>query len=429
MFASLDRIDAVVEAEAGEKRVFIQTDHRNAAEMDATPELTVLLALGRTLNPRQLDTAAEVRHVVPSPPSDALLQAVTAAGGVVQVDQLGPVPASIMGHPAQLADDAFGALAHRVSAREHLAIDAQGLRALAERFSVLELSPDADALAYWSAVLELSAFTAEVLRGELGGTWIDTDEHLSSALPFCFAFSPDGHGESRVNVVNKVVKYLAEGDREHPLLLLMMARDQALPQGGAIMFSFKPHDWAMRDRMPCRPLLEQQPDADLPLLVYGRDLPSSFQYGDTDDLPLDELHELALEHLAKQQVHISTTLLGDVTFWIVEGSYFAAEKLLDIAFMRDLQAQVGAQTLGVVPILKGTLLVRAADDAEQILLLVNAALALGEPQGADVLSTTPILVRDGQIIGCVHVNDEDPEAADEPPLPAPSWWRRWLGQA
>lgn len=428
MFASLDRIDAIVEAEAGERRVFIQTDHRNAAEMDATPELTVLLALGRTLNPRQLDIAAEVRHLVPSPPSDALLHAVTAAGGVVQIDQLGPVPPRTAGHPAQLANDAFIALAHRVSAREHLGIDGQGLRALAERLAVLELSPDADALTYWTAVLELSAFTAEVLRGELGGAWIDADEHLSSPLPFCFAFSPDGHGESRVNVVNKAVKYLAEGDREHPLLLLMMARDQALPHGGAIMFSFKPHDWVMRDRMPCRPLLEQQPDADLPLIVYGRDLPSSFQYGDTDDLPLDELHERALVHLAEQQVHISTAVLGDVTFWIVEGSYFAAEKLLDVAFMRELQAQAGAQTLGVVPILKGTLLVRAADDAEQILLLVNAALALGEPQGADVLSTTPILVRDGQIIGCVHVHD-DPDDADEPPLPAPSWWRRWLGQA
>src|SRR5262245_43586164 len=49
VYSSLDRIDIVIKE--GDRNVCVQTDHREAQEIDAEPEVSILFALTRMINP------------------------------------------------------------------------------------------------------------------------------------------------------------------------------------------------------------------------------------------------------------------------------------------------------------------------------------------------------------------------------------------
>jgi hypothetical protein len=64
VFSSLDRVDIVLKPGPDGRKQFVQTDHRTAQEIEQEPELSVLFALIRILNPRRMADAGSPEPVV-----------------------------------------------------------------------------------------------------------------------------------------------------------------------------------------------------------------------------------------------------------------------------------------------------------------------------------------------------------------------------
>src|SRR5262245_42153500 len=122
MYTSLHKVDLVVEVEGG--RLVVQTDHRDADEIEAEPEISVLFALSRVANATAWlaseGHAGRVQYTMAGAATPALRDALTAAGALLSEraksgpEDLGP------GSPERvqaIADQAFRALAARVLAR------------------------------------------------------------------------------------------------------------------------------------------------------------------------------------------------------------------------------------------------------------------------------------------------------------------------
>src|SRR5437879_1072282 len=83
MFSSLDRIDIITTG------AYVQTDHRTADEIEREPELSVLFAIVRVLNPTRVepaDSAKPVVYVAQNQPPEFLRHAIRAAGGRLAID-------------------------------------------------------------------------------------------------------------------------------------------------------------------------------------------------------------------------------------------------------------------------------------------------------------------------------------------------------
>lgn len=84
MFSSLDRADIQLEAGPDGQQRFVQTDHRRAAEIEQEPELSIIFALVRIMNPKRIAEAGSPEPIVfysaQELPPEFLSQAIHAAG-------------------------------------------------------------------------------------------------------------------------------------------------------------------------------------------------------------------------------------------------------------------------------------------------------------------------------------------------------------
>ncbi len=415
MYSSLDRIDIVAQDPASGARLLVQTDHRGPGEVEETGELSVLFALARVLNARRLGrddpTPPLVRYAVPEQPPAFLLDAIAAAGGELE---LMAEPGRALPHegvrldPYELADRTFAALARRVLEREQRTLEEPALAALEE--ALLDDPPGAEdrELEYWIAVLELAALGGELLRQRKGGRWVEDTQELST-VPFVFDC-----GGSLYNVITKAQKLIEQGRRESLTHLLRMAEDDDAGEGPTLI-TFKPPGWPGREQALCRPLLEGEASARLPLLVYGNDRPSSFGIflrSPEREQRVEEIHAEALRNLAAVEVQTMELQLDEARVIIVGDSYYAAEKLLDVAFMRGLHARLGAPLLAAAVPRKTTLLVTSAmiplETMAKFLHLAERKHAEDEPTLP--LCAQPLLVQDGLVVGFVQA-EATPAAA------------------
>src|SRR3954471_22529324 len=92
MFSSLDRADIVLKPGADGRQQYVQTDHRTPEEVEQEPELSVLFAVVRILNPKRaaalegqgaLEPA--VTYSAQDGPPEFLRRAIRAAGGLLTV--------------------------------------------------------------------------------------------------------------------------------------------------------------------------------------------------------------------------------------------------------------------------------------------------------------------------------------------------------
>ncbi len=191
MFSSLDRVDLVYTDPDGRTR-WLQSDHRRPAETEAEAELSLIFALIRLLDPRRdfppdADPPVLEYRCQHMPPT-FLRVAIASAGAELFVD--GPVPfEGLAPDPEGLARLAFAALADRVTRAAGLTCDLTGLTRLAHDQPTL--APDTDEVSYWRAVVQLAAFTGEVLRTHAGGHW--TLGLGDDAGVFPFVFTVDDH--------------------------------------------------------------------------------------------------------------------------------------------------------------------------------------------------------------------------------------------
>jgi hypothetical protein len=443
MYSTLDKIDLVTQDKGDGRATYHQTDHRETAEIQAEEELSTLFALARTLNPQGVrkpdEPAPLVRYVCFARPPDSLRRAVAAAGGELMVnDEVVPwtgAPAE----PGLVADEAFRALAERVSREEGLPLIEAGLVKL--EAEALAQCPDMDAgedggeIAYWTWVVKLAAVAGEVLRRAHGGRWV-RDEHGLSLVPFAFS-EPGG---SILNPCGKAEKFLAQGPRESLTQLLRLAEDTG-SQAHAPMLTFKPHDWDARSEVVCRPLLEHaaEMDARLPLIAYGEDLPNSFALFKKDgqrELAMEELHARTLPRLRAVKVELVDVDLGDLKLLVATGDYYAAEKLLDQDFMSSMHARLEAPLLATGVPRKGVLMMVSGLNPPETMAKFMAIVGMehAKQDAGQPLSPVVILVQEGRPCGVIKPSTagEDGDAAGAPsPGPAPrkpGFFGRLLGK-
>jgi hypothetical protein len=223
MFSSLDRADIVLKPTDGRKH-FVQTDHRTAAEVEEEPELSVLFALVRVLNPKRMaekgDPEPVVLYETMHQPPEFLCRAIAAAGGRLSVAR-NPQPAPAGTPPLEeIVESAFTGLARRVAADYGIELSPQGLEVVERDLADTAEDPEEDEFAYWSAVLKLGTFAGELIRASNGGRWVVAD---TGTLPFALTTTYQG-AEATVNPLGKAIKRFANGEEDSVAFLVETVR-------------------------------------------------------------------------------------------------------------------------------------------------------------------------------------------------------------
>jgi hypothetical protein len=413
VYSSLGKIDVVTQ----DPIQYIQTDHRTREEIEAEPELSVLFALTRILKAHVYAKAqgveATVVYAALEDDTPAFLrETIAAANGIYERASdrhREPTPSS--SSLAELADAAFRGLADRVVRRTGLSEPALALRSLEAELAIESPSEDDDELAYWTAVLELAAVTGEVLRAKLGGRW---EESTMADIPFGFATE-----QGSIFATNRAQRFLADGEGESMFLLLgdeALAGDRDLG-AGLVMPSLRSREDALRENMAFQALHTNLAEVHgVPVVAYGIDHPQTFAITiASPEVDLDALHVQAMQNLAAEEVEVEHVEVDSLTMLAISGSFYAAEKLLDRAFMRRLHAKLGADTLAAAVPRRGLLFVAAADPSDPSNIALLGAAAQAESKTTRAISDVMLVVSDGEVIGHVQIEKapDDDEGEDD----------------
>jgi hypothetical protein len=425
MFCSLDRIDALVSGNG--ESIAVQTDHRTAADVAAAPEISVLFALARVLLARrhlaeQGPGPGRVVYFAEHDPPGFLIDALAAVGTAVvktPPEMFRPPPPS-QHAPAQLADQAFAGLARRVCGRMRVSDPALALHALeAEKAQRGPYRKQEEEL-YWTRLLELSALAGEILRRKHGASWI-IDEH--GALPF--GLQIDRETQTVVLLTNRARRFLAEGADQSLFPLVSTVEEVQLRQRGAapagpLLPTLRRRAEAEASGMLWRPLADGL-DAgdDLPVIGYGNDSEHSISLllRADGEARAEAVHAEALANLRTQKVETSLIESGGRRTAFVGGSFYAAEKLLDVDFVRDLHGQLGSALLAVGTPHRGRLIAAAIRDAGEAGILARMIADAYRDAGSKALSRAVLVVERGAVTGVARA------AAEKPGL-----LKRWLGR-
>lgn len=411
MYCSLDKIDLAVEIEG--RPVAMQTDDRVAADIEAEPERSVLYAMTRILNARcQLARDgfpdAQVNYVVTHQPPRELVEALRAVGCTLEhintaLEVLGPPSHDAI---AAIADRSFAALARRVAARVGTHDLGMALRMLEDQTLADPPSRD-DESAYWGRVLDLAALAGELLRAKYDGQWTHSEQAL---VPFGFQIAMANDADSTVLFPTNRAQRVVEDGPGESLFKLMIAAEETLEapldaNTGRLMPSLRSDRNVELDEIVWRPLIAELAGADVPIVVCGIDGESTFGMvrRDAIERPRDEAIDEALANLAAEQVTTETVQFGELEVLVVGGSFYAAEKLLDVTFMTGLHVQLASETLAVATPSRGMLLVTAVhDDAGHLARFAALARRQFDDGGGRAISPTVLLVGDGRITGLLR---------------------------
>jgi hypothetical protein len=215
MWARVHKVDRIRPQPGGGAIILIE-DERSAPQMQRIPSLSLLIAVARVLDAKQVLDAkyggkGEVRYAtsasVPSPMSEAIAR----AGGAISTRDGEQVtvpaqPASV----ASLVDVAFSELAHYTRGNIGGSDMANTLRQLEQARKARPLDKDTDLATYWPAVFELAALASELARAR-GGRWIDVRE---MPVPFALRF-PDSADLAHPTIA---AQHIVEGKdaEDHP---------------------------------------------------------------------------------------------------------------------------------------------------------------------------------------------------------------------
>ena len=224
VYYDLDKVDAVARDTTNGLRLFIQTEHRTAAEIEASRDPSTVLALIRMLNPARMGRREgepfKVVYASSSEVPDFLHQAIVSAGGVLWIDNQERAYNGQSLPADALFDNALRNIVAGVSRRTGLSVNLGGLASLERKLAKARPDRERNAEVYWTSVIELGAFAGEVMRLTKGGGWIASDEAISS-MPVLF----DCRG-NKVNFLGKAIKFYANGESDSvvPLVKVMCQR-------------------------------------------------------------------------------------------------------------------------------------------------------------------------------------------------------------
>ena len=411
-FCSLDKIDLTTKDADGRVSA-VQTDHRSPDEVEAEPELSALFAMTRVINARahfaeEGEHDVAVRYAMPGapPPADALptLRAALAATGAdlehpPHRERLGPASCDAA---SDLADRSFAGLARLAAAKVGVRDLGMALRMLEDQTVAAPPGRD-DELGYWTRVLELAALAGELLRAKRPGAarWVQSDRAL---VPFGFQFA-EGDGATVLFPTNRAQRLLEDG-RDESLFKLIAAADEALESPpdaatGRLMPSLRVRTAVDLDEVAWRPLLTEEESEVLPIVVCGVDGETSFGMirRDTLEREVSDAFGVALANLAAEAVHQEELHAGGMVITAVGGSFYAAEKLLDVAFMKTLHRDLAARRLAAAVPMRGMLLVTSADDPSRLARFAALARMRFDDGGSRAISPAVLLLDNGAITG------------------------------
>ncbi len=440
MYCSLDKIDLA--AHIAGRLVAIQTDHRARAEIEREPELSVLFALARVLNARdhmaeQGEPGAAIHYVVSEDPPAVLREALAAVGATLEWhdDRREALGAPSESAANELADRMFAALAHKTAARVGTRDVGMALRMLEDQTWTAPPTRD-DERAYWERVLELAALAGELLRAKHPdtGRWVHTDR---AVVPFGFQVST-GDSATVMFPTNRAQRLVEDG-RDESLFKLLLAAQEALASPpdastGRLMPSLRARNTVETEDAIWRPLLvDDLARADLPIVVCGVDGENTFGMMRKEALgpSPDAAMARALENLATEPVDTEELHADGMMILVVTGGFYAAEKLLDEAFMRSLHDELGAYMLAAATPARGLLLVTDAGESTHLARFAQIAKLRYDDSGGRAISPAVMLVTDGKVTGCV--SEERPDtgqlrADTEPSSPRRGILKRLLGR-
>jgi hypothetical protein len=289
-------------------------------------------------------------------------------------------------------------------------------------------APDEDReIEYWTTVLELMALTGEVLRARAGGAWVVTDH---GSVPFAFELTTG----SMLLPGNRAQRALEEGPMQGMRVLLDTLDTLARPVvsgDGPILPTLRSRAEAERGNLVTRPLFDKlPPEVEAPIVCYGHDGDRTLALvrHDSGDPPID--HAAALANLRRQKVEIEELEVAGVKLLSVGDSFFAAEKLLDVAFMKGLAMRLRDDLLGAAVPRRGVLLVTGIGKTP-----LNGGMlrfiASGEFAKAGSRGICPhvMIIQHGEPIGMVLPGDTvQPSPLDDEPPRRRGFFARLFGR-
>lgn len=413
MFCSLQKIDAVLME--GPDAVAIQTDHRDAADVEEDWALSVIFAAARARNPLLSGNATKVRFVLMGEASPRFVRFLTLLGAEVET-QPGGVRHAPAPDPAAVDAEVRAAVAE-LAAEIFQVYDAQpdaaGL-ALVEQ-AILEdrghARPDDETrIEFWTAVVGLGAATVATVQALHGGELV-ASEALAGMVPYRLRV-----GDTLLAVFGRAEEFLDRDPTWRPSTLLALLADQAAPDGD-VMYSFHARDWAAAPHALLLPFLPEA-GVDAPLLTLVVDLPNT-----TKTVPPTEdsapLRAQAAANLRRVVVTRQAFALGAQRGLSFLGHYYAGEKLLDAEFLRAQAEELGAELLMAAVPCRGLLLLAPAVADVRFHALVREQYQEAAP--GDRISSVAMLVRDGEVVGVARATPVEPGLRG-------GFWRRLVGR-
>jgi hypothetical protein len=428
VYASLSSMDLVAEMDGG--KVAIQTDHREADEIAADLDMSLVFGAARARNPLRTAQAGRVRVAPLQAPPPAYAAFAAQLGAELEAG-IGSAPVP----PARddgAADAAVEAALERIGlgalAAHDFALDLSGLEALEEvvRERVLAAEVE-DQAAFWRGVVELGAATLAVIRAGYTAH-LRADTELSSMIPY----RVEVHG-TLLNVFGRTERFLGEDGTERPSRLLGMLADQSAPEGD-VMFHLRPREWPGVGMALTLPFLSKMDN--MPILAVAIDLPTSVKSipPTQDAAEIARVAAQAQRNIERLEVSVEEVRAGPLHALVVSGSYYAAEKLFDPAFLRSQAERLGSKLLLAGVPAKGRLWLHAGlvppETSGVFLGLMARQHDEASPQ--DRISGEVFLVQDGAVVGVARAPADDTAAG--PPVPPPEpppkkgFWARLFGR-
>jgi len=418
VFNELAKIDFVVTIDG--RDVAVQTDHREAEQIEADWESSVLFAAARVRNPLRSGRCAAVRYAAMQGPPARFARLLTALGATVEV-----TPGETLHEAAPdtaLAEAEVNAAIERLGERvlaEHGSLEA------AEKEIAAGLDRESEAET-WGAVVALGAATVVSIRRKYPARLV-ADEEIHCMIPYRFAV-----GNSVINVFGRTERFLNEDPSELPSRLLAVLDDQQAPDG-EVMFQFRPHDFAGRELALHVPFLANTDKVDprMPILGIVVDRPSSVK-SMSPDTPADDIARYRAEagrNITSVEVQVDEISVAQVRAVAVSGHYYASEKLFDRDFMRTLHARLGATMLAAAVPRKGRLWVHDGVVDPEV-LGAFLAIVTGEYDKAppsERLGTTLFAVVDGEVVGVARITGKDGQPIEHEAPRKKGFWSRLFG--
>ncbi len=338
-WADLDKLAAAKPRPDGSPTLVVRDDRTLDQIVEARP-LSIIVAISRVLRARRVladkhGGRGTVVYLTARTPPEPLIDAVTAAGGVVFDGTREHVARSPLATSFQL-DAAFSDLGSAVRRR----LGARSFLAALETFEweLRRKQPDRADNAWWIAIIELAAVTGECIREKRAAKWIESPAHR---LPLGLDL-----GKGNVLLPGQLAQTIVEGGDVSMRSLFEIAEPPTIVPirpGATVMPLLCDRRAVPIEQLTWERLISEQVDTDdVPVIVYVEDHGGTIKWPFGPTEPTGAQRARALANLAKEPFEIEAIVApGGHTMVVVTGGYYASEAMLVPEVMNRVGSHLG----------------------------------------------------------------------------------------